>query len=431
MKLWIIPLNTFLTGIFCCVMMQNKVFYMEDIKNEALEKSKDKTSEIHNPEDTPSPSSKLLTLWENIIRFGLSGAFLRASTGIISLLLILLFVIIIRKLDLGSKTTAIAEPTATSTVPLIIPTYQTSTGAGGPIEVAEEYPGITRDALLHTMFPVRPRTEVISYTVQEGDTVFGIAEKFNLKPETILWGNYYTLADDPHNLTPGQELNIMPTDGVYYEWHAGDGLNGVSEAYGVTPEDIINWGSNNLSMETIGDYMNPNIEPGTWIFVPGGSRGFVTWSAPRISRDNPAVAKNFGPGACGEIMDGPVGSGTYVWPTTARYISGYNYSPESNHPAIDIGGQEGNAIYAVDNGVVVYAGWNDYGYGNMIVVDHGYGWQSLYAHLSALNVACGSYVYQGNVIGYMGTTGNSSGPHLHFELMSETYGKVNPLNFLQ
>jgi murein DD-endopeptidase MepM/ murein hydrolase activator NlpD len=130
-------------------------------------------------------------------------------------------------------------------------------------------------------------------------------------------------------------------------------------------------------------------------------------------------------------MDGPVGTGTYVWPTTARYISGYNYSPESNHPAIDIGGQEGNAIYAVDNGVVVYAGWNDYGYGNMIVIDHGYGWQSLYAHLSALNVACGSYVYQGNVIGYMGTTGNSSGPHLHFELLSETYGKVNPLNFLQ
>jgi murein DD-endopeptidase MepM/ murein hydrolase activator NlpD len=405
---------------------------MNEIKKEAIESSKDTSSVVQNSTDSPSSSSKLSTLWENLLRFGLGGSLLRAGTGLACLILILLVVIVIRKLDLGSKAAVIAKPTATSAVPLIMPTYQSSGGAGGPIEVAEvEYPGITREALLHTMFPVRPRTEVITYTVQTGDTVFGIAEKFNLKPETILWGNYYILADDPHNLTPGQELNIMPTNGVYYEWHAGDGLNGVSSTYGVTPEDIINWPSNNLSMETIGDYANPHIKAGTWIFVPGGSRGFVTWSAPRISRDNPAVAKNFGPGACGEIMDGPVGSGTYVWPTTARYISGYNYSPESNHPAIDIGGQEGNAIYAVDNGVVVYAGWNDYGYGNMIVIDHGYGWQSLYAHLSALNVSCGSYVYQGNVIGYMGTTGNSSGPHLHFELLSETYGKVNPLNFLQ
>lgn len=405
---------------------------MNEIKKEAMESSKDTSSVVQNSTDSPSSSSKLSTLWENLLRFGLGGSLLRAGTGLACLILILVVVIVIRKLDLGSKAAVIAKPTATSAVPLIMPTYQSSGGAGGPIEVAEvEYPGITREALLHTMFPVRPRTEVITYTVQTGDTVFGIAEKFNLKPETILWGNYYILADDPHNLTPGQELNIMPTNGVYYEWHAGDGLNGVSSTYGVTPEDIINWPSNNLSMETIGDYANPHIKAGTWIFVPGGSRGFVTWSAPRISRDNPAVAKNFGPGACGEIMDGPVGSGTYVWPTTARYISGYNYSPESNHPAIDIGGQEGNAIYAVDNGVVVYAGWNDYGYGNMIVIDHGYGWQSLYAHLSALNVSCGSYVYQGNVIGYMGTTGNSSGPHLHFELLSETYGKVNPLNFLQ
>ncbi len=284
---------------------------------------------------------------------------------------------------------------------------------------------------MHTLFPVKPRTEIIIYTVQKGDTVFGIAEKFNLSPETILWGNTYVLGDDPHRLSPGQELNILPVDGTYYEWHAGDGLNGVAQAFGVTPETIINWEANNLSIETIGDYATPNIEPGTWLVVPGGSRGFVTWSAPRITRDNPAVAKYLGPGACGQILDGPVGTQTYIWPTTERYISGYDYSPETNHAAIDIGGQEGNAIFASDNGVVVYAGWNDYGYGNMIVIDHGYGWQTLYAHLSALNVACGSYVYQGDVIGYMGTTGNSSGPHLHFELMSETYGKVNPKNFLQ
>jgi murein DD-endopeptidase MepM/ murein hydrolase activator NlpD len=79
---------------------------------------------------------------------------------------------------------------------------------------------------------------------------------------------------------------------------------------------------------------------------------------------------------------------------------------------------------------VVYAGWNDYGYGNLIILDHGNGWESRYAHLSQVNVSCGQNVGQGDVIGLMGSTGNSTGPHLHFELMNSTLGKVNPLDFL-
>ncbi len=379
-----------------------------------------------------SPQNRLAALWSNLLRFGLGNSVIRTGTAVLSILLILVVVFVMLNVDFLSRATSIAATeTPVADQPVIVPTYPISTGAGGPANPEETFTGISRDASLHTLFPVKPRSEITTYTVQAGDTVFGIAEKFNLRPETILWGNSYTLGDDPHRLSPGQELNIMPFDGVYYEWHAGDGLNGVSQVFGVTPETIINWPGNNLNMQTIGDYSSPNIEPGTWLFVPGGTRGFVTWSAPRISREDPAVAKYLGPGACGTIVDGPIGTQTYVWPTTERYISGYNYSPETNHSAIDIGGQIGNAIYATDNGVVVYAGWNDYGYGNMIVVDHGFGWQSLYAHLEALNVGCGSYVYQGDLIGYLGSTGNSSGPHLHFELMSETYGKVNPLNFLQ
>ncbi|MCJ7625145.1 MAG: M23 family metallopeptidase, partial [Anaerolineaceae bacterium] len=155
------------------------------------------------------------------------------------------------------------------------------------------------------------------------------------------------------------------------------------------------------------------------------------WSAPRITRDDPAVAKVYGPGYCGEVMDGPIGNGTFVWPTVERYLSGYDYSPETNHRGIDISGMLGNSIFAVDSGVVVYAGWNDWGYGEVVVIDHGNGWQSLYAHLSTYNVECGSYVYQGDVIAAMGSTGKSSGPHLHFELRSDEFGKVNPWNFLQ
>jgi murein DD-endopeptidase MepM/ murein hydrolase activator NlpD len=80
--------------------------------------------------------------------------------------------------------------------------------------------------------------------------------------------------------------------------------------------------------------------------------------------------------------------------------------------------------------VVVYAGWNDWGYGYMIVLDHGNGWQTLYAHLSGINVGCGQGVRQGRVIGAVGSTGNSTGAHLHFEMQSDQYGKVNPLNFV-
>ena len=113
---------------------------------------------------------------------------------------------------------------------------------------------------------------------------------------------------------------------------------------------------------------------------------------------------------------------------SSRQISGYYYAP-GVHPAVDIGGSVGNAIYATDNGVVVYAGWSDYGYGYLIVIDHGNGWQSAYAHLSAVGVSCGQSVFQGTQIGGLGSTGNSSGPHLHFELVYNGT-KVNPLDYI-
>jgi murein DD-endopeptidase MepM/ murein hydrolase activator NlpD len=291
--------------------------------------------------------------------------------------------------------------------------------------------GITRLAQPHTILPSRPRFDVAIYEVKQGDTLFAIAEQFGLHPETLLWGNYYTLADDPHRLSPGIKLNILPVDGVYYEWHAGDGINGVAKFYGVSPDAILDWPGNHLDKNKLGDPTNPNIPPGTWLIIPGGRREFVTWSAPRITRENPAVAKIFGPGACGKIGDGPVGIGTFIWPTTEKFLSGYDFSPETNHWGIDIAGNLGNAIYAADNGVVVYAGWNDWGYGNVVVIDHGNGWQTLYAHLSVIGVDCGAYVYQGGLIGNMGSTGRSSGPHLHFEMLSDTYGRANPWNFLQ
>jgi murein DD-endopeptidase MepM/ murein hydrolase activator NlpD len=166
------------------------------------------------------------------------------------------------------------------------------------------------------------------------------------------------------------------------------------------------------------------------LIVPGGRREFVSWSAPRISRENPGVAKLLGPGSCGTVMDGAVGIGAFIWPANSHSLSGYDYSASSNHRGIDISGRLGDPVYASDHGVIVYSGWNNWGYGNVIVIDHGRGWQTLYAHLSYLSVGCGDSVYAGGVIGSFGSTGNSTGPHLHFEMMNEIYGKVNPWDFL-
>jgi hypothetical protein len=378
--------------------------------------------------------SQFYLIWDSLSRAGLGETVFRIGTQVFSVALVLVVIWGLRAFYMmvqdtpdgeqqSSAVLAAALPTATPTeIPPDMPDYQSGSTA--------YISGIPRYAQLHTTIPSRPRTEVVTYTVEAGDTIFGIAEKYGLIPETILWGNYYTLADDPHRLSPGQELFILPVNGTYHKWSEGEGLNGVARGYNVTPEDIINWPGNHLDPNTIGDWSQPNIEPGTMLVVPGGHRAFVTWSAPRITRDNPGVAKLLGPGSCGTIMDGAVGTGSFVWPANNHWLSGYDYSPSTNHYGIDIAGGLGDAIYASDNGVVVYSGWNNWGYGYVVVIDHGGGWQTLYAHMSSINVGCGQSVYQGGVIGAFGSTGNSSGPHLHFEMLSESYGKVNPWNFL-
>ncbi|PKN91160.1 MAG: hypothetical protein CVU44_20585 [Chloroflexi bacterium HGW-Chloroflexi-6] len=378
-------------------------------------------------EQNPRQDRQNKTGWlEALARLGLGDAILRIATGGLTLLALAAIVVLLRVFFISTPQNARA-----GSLPVETEAAASAISAASIPQAEGAYRGIARMALIHTIIPNRPRTEISTYTVVAGDTVFGIAEKYGLKPQTILWGNYYTLRDDPHRLSPGQELNILPVDGTYYEWQAGDGLNGVARGLNVTPEDIINYPNNKLDPATIGDYANPNIKPGTWLIVPGGSREFISWSAPiGVTRDNPAVARQLGPGACGVITDGAVGYGYFIWPANKHYLSGFDYSPETNHLGLDISGSMGEGLYAVDAGVIVYAGWNDWGYGNMVVIDHGNGWQSLYAHMSALNVVCGESVGQGAVIGAIGSTGRSSGAHLHFELMNSSYGKVNPWLYL-
>lgn len=379
-------------------------------------------------QEEAEPASQFTALWEKLFQKGLAEHTMRLGTHALLIALIVFVAWVMRQFYQTVQIVVPDEAAFAASLPTATPTLEILELPPLP-EASTNNSGISRLALLHTTLPAAPRMEVITYTVVPGDTLFGIAEKFGLEPETILWGNQLVLGDNPHNLRPRQALNILPVNGTYYEWQAGDGLNGVAKFFGVTPEDIINFPGNYLDPAAIGDYANPNIEPGTWLIVPGGKREFVTWSAPVIPRDNPEVAEVLGPGVCGGVVDGAVGAGVFIWPANNHFLSGFDYSPKANHPGLDIDGETGDPIYAVDNGVVVYAGWNNWGYGNMVVINHGNGWQTLYAHLNAVNVSCGQSVYQSNVIGLMGSTGNSSGSHLHFEMMYNGT-KVNPWDYL-
>lgn len=380
--------------------------------------------ESNNQEEPVRQGSFFSRLFNNLASIGLGESLLKVGTNLFSVLAIVTVVLLTRSYFAQAQGNVEQQE-------------QVEGPEGSEIINIESVPavnvaideGISRSAQIHTNIPTRPRDEMSIYVVQEGDTVFGIAEKFGLEPQTILWGNYSLLLDNPHALRPGQELNILPVNGVYWEWVGGIPFGSWAEFYGVTPADIIEFPGNNLDPDTVGDYNNANIPVGTWLIIPGGEREFVSWSAPLgVTRENPASARVLGAGACDPVSGGAVGYGAFVYPSNNRYLSGFDYSLETNHSGIDLAGNEGEAVYASDAGVIVYAGWNDYGYGNMIMIDHGNGFQTLYAHLSALNVGCGQSVGQGEVIGAIGNTGRSSGAHLHFEIMAGT--KVNPWSYL-
>jgi murein DD-endopeptidase MepM/ murein hydrolase activator NlpD len=284
---------------------------------------------------------------------------------------------------------------------------------------------ITRIAMPYTTIPERPRATVLTYTVESGDTVFGIAEKYGLTPYTIYWANSETLEDNPHRLTVGMILNILPVNGVYHTVSAGETATEVAETFDVEPEVLYNeWN---------------NVEPGEplvagmQLVIPGGAREFIAWQLPKtVTSDGGASANQGRPGMCVGTYSGLPGRGWFQWPTSGQRISGWYFRDPRNpaHAGLDIGLRTGDAIFAADGGVVIFAGWwGGNGYGNLIVVDHLNGWMTWYAHLSQVNVFCGQQVSAGEVIGLGGSTGWSTGPHLHFEVRLEGV-PYDPLAYL-
>ena len=213
--------------------------------------------------------------------------------------------------------------------------------------------------------------EIQKYTVAKGDSVFGIAVEFKIKPETLLWANYATLNDNPDMISPGVELNIPPVDGVYYEVKDGDTLEALAGRFDVKPDDILLWPGNHLDMA------DPKLTPGEYVLAPGGHREFKQWIVPMVWRPKSGTLKNIlGPGGC-DVTGGAYGGGAFVWPAGNHYLSGNDFW--SGHRGIDIAAGMGAGIYASDTGAVVYAGPIGGGYGNMVMIDHGNGYQTLYA----------------------------------------------------
>lgn len=287
----------------------------------------------------------------------------------------------------------------------------TAISAGGS---ALTKPSIMTGATLPTAEEslITGRTEVVIYEVQPGDVIGQIAEKYNISVNTILWANNLTARS---YIRPGDQLKILPTSGLVHKVKSGDTVIKIARTYDADAADIIK--ANRLQKD------GADIVIGEDLVIPGGEKPRPVYSSYRASA--PSSIRDVA--APPPSVSAPAGSG-YLWPTSVRRISQYF---GWRHTGLDIAGPSGSAIYAARGGRVIKSqcGWNG-GYGCYIIIDHGGGVRTLYAHHSRLYVSVGQQVSQGQTIAAMGTTGRSTGNHLHFEVIVNGR-KQNPLRYIR
>lgn len=258
----------------------------------------------------------------------------------------------------------------------------------------------------------KQRTAVIYYTIQMGDTVSTIARKFNISANTIIWANDL---NSYGFIKPGNQLTILPYSGIMYTVKSGDTLSKIAAKYKIDASEILS--CNNLA---------GSLKAGQKIIVPGAKK--LAEAVPSSAR----TTRNYtGISILKDIIkspNAPVSGSKMAWPTEGYRITQY-YS--WHHTGVDIANKVGTPIYAADSGTVIIAagGWNG-GYGNTIVIDHGGGRRTRYGHASKLFVKVGDEVEKGENIAAMGSTGRSTGPHLHFEVFIGGV-RTNPLNYIR
>ncbi len=295
----------------------------------------------------------------------------------------------------------------------------------GPTLVAENFPGFAADPWQElpsssvlsaataaeiettTLISNKPRAEIVEYLVQPGDTVSTIAEKFGISTDTIRWENNLATIE---SIKPGQTLRILPVTGVAHKVSHGETIYSIAKRYDVGPQGVVDWPYNSFANdETFA------LAVGQVLMVPDG---VMPKAQPWQPREYLVEVPQAG---------AVTGTGQFVWPTAGNISQGFRWY----HQGIDISNRSAPGIVAADGGTVVTAGWpSPWAYGNRVLIDHGNGFATLYAHLSRIYVSVGQKVGQGAVIGQMGSTGRSTGTHLHFEIRKGGVA-VNPLNYLR
>ena len=255
------------------------------------------------------------------------------------------------------------------------------------------------------------RKEVATYVVVGGDTLIGIAYDYGLSLSTVLWANNLSATS---TIQPGQELSIPPVDGVLYKVKSGDTISQIAKIYGAEAQEIVSF--NTLASANA-------LKIGQNLMIPGGEA-----PAPAAKqRSGSSLAQIFTPPST--ISDATTivsPSGKWIWPTDWRVITQY-YG--WRHTGVDIDGNNNTDNYAATDGVVTFTGWKG-GYGLTVEIDHGNGIKTRYGHFSRIDVAAGQAVGAGISLGKTGTTGRSTGTHLHFEVIVNGSFR-NPLDYVR
>jgi murein DD-endopeptidase MepM/ murein hydrolase activator NlpD len=253
---------------------------------------------------------------------------------------------------------------------------------------------------IETQVSDKPPDQAREYIILPNDTLSSISEKFNISIDTIRWAN--NLKRD--SLTVGDKLIIPPVTGIIHKVREGDTIYSIAKKYKTDAQKILNYPFNDFSdLETFALNVGQNL------IVPDG----VISAAP--------VAL---PPSGIPIISG--GTGQFMWPTNG-VITQY---PVWYHMAVDIANSSAPGIMAADSGTVVLVEYLKYGYGQHVMIAHGNGFVTLYGHMSEIYVKTGEAVSRGQVIGRMGSTGRSTGTHLHFEVRKDGT-LLNPLSFLK
>ena len=261
------------------------------------------------------------------------------------------------------------------------------------------------ESSLSTVISVKPRDKIENYKVVSGDTLASIAKKFDISVDTIKWANNLKT----ETIKQGDILKIPPVTGVVHKVVSGDNIYSIAKKYGVEAQNILNFPFNDFA-----DLETYTLMPGQVIYVPDG---VIEEEKPKGYEYAPQYA---------QIKAGIRGSSNFIWPTSG----GITQYPVWYHMALDIANSAAPPVLASDTGTVTFAGCIQWGYGCHIIINHANGYETLYGHLSSIAVSPGQAVSQGQQIGTMGSTGRSTGTHLHFEIRSGG-SLLNPLSFLK